>query len=245
MSTPTAAMVVIGNENLSGRTPDANVNHLARRLSDMGIQLTEVRMVRDVESEIVIAVNALRQANTYVFTTGGIGPTHDDITAKSVARAFGVELYKNKDVVENLTRVIGPEKVTEATFKMALFPLGAELIDNPVSAAPGFRMENVYVMAGIPKIMQAMLDAVLPSLKRGEEIYSKSVDIYAGESRISEGFETIQNRYPRIELGSYPFRHGDKHGTSLVVRGTDKGQVEEAFSDIHHLIDEIGAVIRE
>ena len=240
---PTAAVLLIGNELLSGRTADANMNHIARRMTDIGVALRECRVVRDEEMEIIEALNALRNRYTYVFTTGGIGPTHDDITVQTVAKAFNVAVQRHQPTVEKMKEYYG-DRATDATFKMADFPEGSTLIENPESVAPGFRLGNVFCMAGIPRIMQVMLEAAIPQLQRGDTIHSKALDVMAPESKISAPLEEIQSRYPALDIGSYPFRVDNQHGTSLVVRGTDASQVERAYQAIAGMVDELGAAVR-
>lgn len=209
----TAALVVIGNEVLSGRTRDANVQAFARTLGARGVRLKEVRMVADDRAAIIEAVNTLRRANDYVFTTGGIGPTHDDITTDSVAEAFGCAVEVNDEAVRRLRHHYGTDTINDARLRMARIPKGAELIDNPVSHAPGFRIENVFVMAGVPRIAQAMLDTVKDGLRGGAPVHSRSVTAYIKEGDIAEPLGAIQERYAAVEIGSYPFVRGDRLGT--------------------------------
>ncbi|MGH6914997.1 MAG: competence/damage-inducible protein A, partial [Geminicoccales bacterium] len=173
----TACLIIIGNEILSGRTVDANLPYVATALGSIGIRLAEARVVPDIEAEIADAVNACRGKHTYVFTTGGIGPTHDDITAASIAKAFGLPFGRNAEAERRLLAYYPPERVNPARMKMADAPEGAELIDNPVSVAPGFRVENVYVLPGVPKIMQAMLDSLLPKLEGGARVLSRAITV--------------------------------------------------------------------
>lgn len=240
-TSPTAAIILIGNELLSGRTADANMNFLARRLNDIGIKLQEVRVIRDDVETIVKTVNTVRKNYDYIFTTGGIGPTHDDMTTTAIAQAFGVELDRSERIVHAFQQALPPEKLTEATYKMADYPVGAEIIPTPVTPAPGFRLGNVFVMAGIPTICQAMFEAALPLLEQGEQVYSKSVDVLMGESLVSKDLAEVQDHYPELEIGSYPFRAGDRYGTSLVVRGTNQSQVNEALAAVEQFLDSLGA----
>ena len=198
MTTPTAALLVVGNEILSGRTRDANIQFIGERLAALGVPLKEVRIVADETDEIVEAVNALRARHTYLFTTGGIGPTHDDITAAAVARAFGVALEHNPDAVTRLERHYPPGHLNAARLKMAEAPVGAELIDNPVSAAPGFVMANVFVMAGVPKIMQAMFEAAAHRLVGGEPVLSRTLVGGLGEGVMAGGLREIQVCHPTV-----------------------------------------------
>jgi len=236
---PTAALVIIGNEILSGRTQDTNTKFLAERLGGLGIPLREIRVVPDIESAIVEAVNALRARNTYVFTTGGIGPTHDDITSASIAAAFGVPLSRHPEAVRILEAHYGDD-LTEARLKMAETPEGATLIENPVSAAPGFRIGNVFVLAGVPKIMQAMVESLAPDLVGGPPILSRSVSAAAREGEIAEPLAAIQDRWPTVDIGSYPWARGGLIGTTLVVRGTDTTVLDAVAADLCAMIDSVG-----
>ena len=230
----TAALCVIGDELLSGRTKDKNIGYIADHLTAIGIQLKEVRIVPDEEDEIVAAINALRARYTYLFTTGGIGPTHDDITADAVAKAFGVGI----DVDE---RALAPMKayferrgveLTPARLRMARIPFGAELVENSVSIAPGFMLGNVIVMAGIPAIMQVMLDAATKYLKTGKKMLSSALDLHRPEGEIAGVFGDLQKRYPDVPMGSYPFMRDGKPGTQLVLRSTDAARLAQAESEL-------------
>ena len=230
----TAALLVIGDEILSGRTKDKNIGHIADHLTAIGIQLKEVRIVPDVEDEIVDAVNTLRAKYTYLFTTGGIGPTHDDITADAVAKAFGVGI----DVDE---RALTPMKayyagrgieLTPARMRMARLPFGSELVENSVSIAPGFKLDNVIVMAGVPNIMHVMLDAATKFLKTGKKMLSVGIDLHRPEGEIAAMFEAHQKRYPEVPMGSYPFMRDGKPGTQLVLRSTDATLLAQAESEL-------------
>lgn len=231
-SAVTAAVLIIGNEILSGRTQDCNLVYIARKLSTIGIHLAEVRVVPDIEQEIAAAVNALRARYTYVFTTGGIGPTHDDITTDSVAKAFGVEVGEHPEARARLVAYYTKTPLTQARLRMARIPHGAELIDNSFSAAPGFRIENVYVMAGVPDVMRAMFDSILPTLAHGPSYVSKSVSGFVPESLIAEGLALIAARYPALIIGSYPWERGGRWGTALVARGVDMQVIELAAEEI-------------
>ncbi|MEX0923260.1 MAG: molybdopterin-binding protein [Rhodovibrionaceae bacterium] len=224
----TAAVLIVGNEILSGRTQDANLGYLGKRLNDCGIRLVEARVVRDVEAEVVAAVNALRARNDYLFTTGGIGPTHDDITAACIAKAFGRALIVHPEARRILLDFYGPEKLTEARLRMARTPEGASLIENAVSRAPGFRVENVFVMAGIPRVMQAMFEAVAGSLEGGRPMVSATLVARAPESTLAGPLTALQERFPGVEMGSYPFRDETGFGAELVLRGLDPQEVETA-----------------
>ena len=240
--TVTAAAVVIGNEILSGRTKDVNVAYLARQLTALGIVLAEVRMVRDEERAIIAAVNALRAQHDYVFTTGGIGPTHDDITCEAVARAFGLPYRINpeaKRILVDFYRDTGRE-LNEARMRMAHTPEGAALIDNPVSRAPGFRVENVHVLAGIPAVMRAMFESVAPTLKGGRTVKSREVAVLLGEGDVAARLEGLQERYPALEIGSYPFVRDGSFGTTLVLRGTDEAEIDSAAGELRTILRELG-----
>jgi molybdenum cofactor synthesis domain-containing protein len=230
----TAALLVIGDEILSGRTKDKNIGHIADHLTAIGIQMKEVRVVPDEEPEIVDAVNTLRKRYSYLFTTGGIGPTHDDITADAIAKAFGVGI----DVDE---RALAPMKayferrgveLTPARMRMARIPFGAELVENSVSIAPGFMLGNVIVMAGIPAIMHVMLDAATKFLKTGKKMLSSALDLHRPEGEIAEMFGALQQRYPDVPMGSYPFQRDGRPGTQLVLRSTDAARLAEAENEL-------------
>lgn len=229
----TAAIVVIGNEILSGRTQDTNTSWIAGKLSDKGIKLTEVRVVADVESAIIQAVNELRQRNTYLFTTGGIGPTHDDITTASIAKAIGVDFPVNAEARQILLNYYGSEdKLTDVRLSMARIPVGASLIENPVSGAPGYKIENVFVMAGVPHIMRSMLDGILPNLDGGHPYLSNSVTCNLLESEIAVDLKAIQDKYSMVDVGSYPhFRLGDL-SLSLILRSTDNDILHAVTEDV-------------
>ena len=233
--TVTAAVLVIGDEILSGRTKDQNIGWIADHLTAIGIQLKEVRVVPDEEAEIVGAVNALRARYTYLFTTGGIGPTHDDITADCVAKAFGARI----DVDPRALALMKPyyEKrgieLTPARLRMARLPEGSELVENQVSIAPGFKIGNVIVMAGVPKIMQVMLDAVTPMLKTGRKMLSDQIELFRPEGEIADLFGTHQKEFPDVAMGSYPFqRDGRIFGTNLVLRSTDATRLAAALAGL-------------
>ncbi len=240
----TAAMLIIGDEILSGRTKDQNIGHLATMMTASGIDLMEVRVVADDEEAIAEAVNALRAKYTYVFTTGGIGPTHDDITAQSVARAFDVPCDYDDKAYKLLERYFAKRGIefTEARKRMARMPRGAGHIDNPVSLAPGFRIENVHVMAGVPSIFQAMLDNVMPTLETGTKLLSETVHCPTGEGAIGDRLSTIQNAHPQTIIGSYPKYRDGKFWTELVVRARDQDDLDAARLDVEALVAAIGDV---
>lgn len=226
---PTAAVLVIGNEILSGRTQDTNSNTIARFLAPFGIGLKEIRVVGDMEGEIVAALNALRARYSYVFTTGGIGPTHDDITADAVAKAFGVGIGFHPEAMALLKArfIANPSDFNEMRQRMARIPDGASLIRNTVSAAPGFQIDNVFVLAGVPSIMRAMLDEVAPRLARGRPVVSITIAAEVAEGAIAGPLAAIQARYPDVAIGSYPVYRPDGFGVQLVARGFDSARVEE------------------
>jgi molybdenum cofactor synthesis domain-containing protein len=241
----TACLIIIGNEILSGRTVDANLPYIAQALGNRGIRLAEARVVPDIEAEIVDAVNACRRKCTYVFTTGGIGPTHDDITAQSVAQAFGLPFGRNQEAERRLLAYYPPERVNPARMKMADMPEGAELIDNPVSIAPGFRVENVYVLPGVPKIMQAMFDGLVARLEGGRKVLSRAITVFAPEGDVAAGLSEIQGRFPELEIGSYPFFRVEGPGTTVVLRGADPARIDAAADALLALATRLGARTHE
>ena len=238
----TAAVLVIGDEILSGRTKDKNIGWIADHCTAIGIQLREVRIVQDVEEDVVAAVNALRARYSYVFTTGGIGPTHDDITADCIAKAFGVGIDVDQRALDLLLpyyKASGRE-ITPGRLRMARIPFGAELIENKVSVAPGFMLGNVITMDGVPNIMQAMLDAVTPILKTGKKMLSKAIDLNHPEGAISEIFRAHQALFPDVPMGSYPSQRDGKPVTQLVLRCTDNLRLEEAAAGLAEKLRERG-----
>jgi molybdenum cofactor synthesis domain-containing protein len=235
----TAAFLVIGDEILSGRTKDKNIGFLADYLTALGIDLSEVRIVPDIQSEIVFAVNELRAKYAYVFTSGGIGPTHDDITAESIAAAFDVPLNLDPRAVAIMEKHYPPGQFTAARQRMARIPDGADLIENKVSKAPGFRIGNVHVMAGVPAIMQAMMDAVAPTLKTGKKMLSETVAANMPESRIAERLATIQDAHPQTLIGSYPRATDGKFTTQIVIRSRDETILAAAVADVAQAVDEL------
>ncbi|MGI9383668.1 MAG: competence/damage-inducible protein A [Methyloligellaceae bacterium] len=237
-SVVTAALIVIGDEILSGRTKDANIAYIAAYLTEIGIRLKEVRVVADEEPEIVAAVNALRAACTYVFTTGGIGPTHDDITADSVAKAFGVPIDIDERAVALMRQRFEPSRLTEARLRMARIPEGAELVHNPVSMAPGFMLENVVVMAGVPRIMQVMLDSVTPRLRKGRKMLSRTVRVDQPEGDVAPGLRRVQDVFPDVQMGSYPFFEEGRLGTRLVLRSIEVDRLEDALKAALQMLEE-------
>jgi molybdenum cofactor synthesis domain-containing protein len=243
VETVTAAVLVIGDEILSGRTKDKNIGYIADHLTAIGIQLAEVRIVPDIEDEIITAVNVLRGRYTYVFTTGGIGPTHDDITADCIAKAFGAKI----DVDPRALALMQPyyEKrgleLTPARLRMARLPAGSELVANSVSIAPGFMMGNVVVMAGVPNIMQVMLDAVTPRLKTGRKMLSETIELFRPEGEIADMFGAHQKEFPDVSMGSYPFVKDQKtFGTNLVLRSTDADKLAAATTGLRAKLQAAG-----
>jgi molybdenum cofactor synthesis domain-containing protein len=237
----TAAVLVIGDEILSGRTQDTNTAYIARFLAALGIDVREVRVVPDAQREIVAALNALRARYTYVFTTGGIGPTHDDITADAVAAAFGVGIDYHPEALEMLAARYKPGEFNEMRKRMARVPDRATLVRNSVSTAPGFQMENVFVMAGVPMIMRAMLEDIAPRLKRGVPVTIATVQARLPEGRIAAGLAQIQAEHASLAIGSYPFYREDGSGVQLVVRGRDADAVEWAARAIEALVRNEGS----
>lgn len=234
----TAAMLVIGDEILSGRTKDRNIGHLADMMTALGIDLKEVRVVSDDRDDIADAVNALRKRYDYLFTTGGIGPTHDDITADSIAYALGVPCEYDEKALALLAASYAKRDLefTEARKRMARMPRGSEHIDNPVSVAPGFHIENIYVMAGVPAIFQAMLDNVVPTLRSGQKMLSRMIHCPFGEGVIGGPLGDIQKANPETIIGSYPKYQDGKFWTELVVRGRDQAKIDVASGEIEAML---------
>ncbi len=237
----TAAMLVSGDEILSGRTKDKNIGFIADYLNNLGIDLIEVRIVSDETDHIVEAVNALRQRYTYVFTTGGIGPTHDDITADAISKAFGLPCEYHPDAMALLTKHYKKREMeyTEARMRMARTPRGATLIDNKISIAPGFRIENVHVMAGVPVIMQAMMDALAPTLETGTKMLSETVDCPFGEGTIGGPLGEIQKNHPNTMIGSYPQFKDGSYSTQIVVRSKDIESIAAAKMDVERMLEDL------
>ena len=238
----TAAILVIGDEILSGRTQDKNIHHIAKWLADYAIDLCEVRVVRDDEAQIITAIQSLKQSYRYVFTTGGIGPTHDDITADCVAKAVGKELYLHPEAYNRLLAHYGEADFTTARQRMARVPKGAKLIDNPVSIAPGFEIDGIFVMAGVPKIMQAMLEGLHGRLQAGAKIYSDYITLYYPESAIADALAALQDRHDGLSVGSYPFFKFEEQrgGVQVVMRARQKDSVVAAYADISAVADSLG-----
>ncbi|MEL7202771.1 MAG: molybdopterin-binding protein [Pseudomonadota bacterium] len=239
MTNPSAAMLVIGDEILSGRTRDANMHHLAGRLTEMGIDLKEARVVSDDADAIVAAVLALSAAYTHVFTSGGIGPTHDDITADCMAKAFECHIAVREDARAILQAHYDRQgmELNKARLRMARIPDGATLIENPISAAPGFTIENVHVMAGVPSIFKAMLETVLPQLTGGAPLISETLRITRGEGDIADPLGRLAKQHPDLSFGSYPFQKDGVYGANVVIRGTSAETVAKAKSKLAMLFD--------
>ena len=235
-----AAILVIGDEILSGRTQDTNSGHIARVLGSLGIALSEIRVVGDVEGRIVEALNALRAAHDLVFTTGGIGPTHDDITADAVAKTFGVSIDYHPEAYRLLEARYPPGEFNEARKRMARIPEGAALIPNAVSVAPGFHIGNVYVMAGVPMVMRAMLEQVVPQLPRGAPNIAITIEAKVMEGAVAARLAAIQKQEPDVAIGSYPFYRDTGTGVQLVARGRDRHAVERAAAAIEAHLRELG-----
>ena len=236
-----AAVIVIGDEILSGRTKDTNSNTIALFLAPFGIQLKEIRVIGDDEKTIIETVNYLKKTYNYVFTTGGIGPTHDDITADCVAKAFGVGIDIRDDAIEMMLNRYKSEDLTAARLRMARIPDGASLIKNPVSFAPGFQIENVFVMAGVPNIMRAMLEDIVHRLEAGKIIISKTIKTEnLKEGDIAFSYGEIAKKYTELSLGSYPWFNGQGYGAQLVVRGFDEQAINSAIDDVFQMLKDLG-----
>ncbi|MSO54545.1 MAG: competence/damage-inducible protein A [Rhodospirillales bacterium] len=236
----TACVLLIGNELLSGRTQDINLAFLAKRLNAQGIQVKEVRIIADEEAAIVAAVNECRATYDYVFTTGGIGPTHDDITSPSVAKAFGVELIRHPEALRLITGYYKPGDLNDARLRMTEVPKGATLISNPVSLAPGFQMDNVFVMAGVPRIMHAMFDGIKDRLAGGRPVVSRAIAAFLPEGLIAKGLGDLQARFDDVEIGSYPFARHGRFGATLVLRSPDAARVDQAADALKDFLRSLG-----
>ena len=241
MANPTACILIIGNEVLSGRTQDVNVKFLATRLGELGIPVREVRIIPDVAETIIGTVNEVRARFDHVFTTGGIGPTHDDITSECVAAAFGEPWEPHPEAWARMDRHYAPGEFNAARQRMATMPRGASLIENAISIAPGFTIGNVHVMAGVPRIMQAMFDSLAPTLAGGAPVLSRAVHTArVPEGRIAEGLAAIQARHPDLDLGSYPYYRKDASGVAIVAKGTDAAAAEAAIAEVTALMRALG-----
>jgi molybdenum cofactor synthesis domain-containing protein len=236
----TACVLIIGNEILSGRTQDVNLAYLAKALNRAGVQVAEARVIRDAERAIVDALKSCCTAYDYVFTTGGIGPTHDDITSAAVAAAFGVPLIRHPRAVELLTNHYAAAQLNPARLKMADVPEGAELIDNPVSSAPGFRIGNVFVLPGVPRILQAMVDGLVAGLRGGAPVVSRTISAFTTESGIAEPLAAVQAQHPMVEIGSYPFVRSGRFGASLVLRSPDRVALDAAGEAVVRMLQSAG-----
>jgi molybdenum cofactor synthesis domain-containing protein len=236
----TACVLIIGNEILSGRTQDANLAYIAAGLNEVGVTLREARVIPDIEAVIVATVNELRAKFDYVFTTGGIGPTHDDITSESVAKAFGLAWTLHPEAHKIFLAQYKPGELNEARLRMAHTPAGATLIRNPVSRAPGFRIGNVFVMAGIPSVMQGMFDSIKHDLKGGRPMLSRTVTCHLPEGVIAKGLGEIQARYADLDIGSYPFYRRGEFGTSLVLRGREAERLAAGTEEVAALVRGLG-----
>jgi len=240
----TAAILVIGDEILSGRTKDKNIGYIADYLTNIGIDLREVRIVPDVMEEIVEALNALRARYFYVFTTGGIGPTHDDITADAVAQAFGVELYEDERIIAAMLKRIKPEDLNEARRRMARVPRGGDLVPNPVNKIPGFRIGNVITMAGVPMIMQAMLDSVAPTLETGVKLTMHAIDAGLPEGQYATPLADIAKAHETLSIGSYPSYVDGAFRNQIIVRGREPQEVATAAEEIEAMLANLRAGLK-
>ena len=227
-----AAIVIIGNEILSGRTQEVNVVTISSWLNELGVKLEEVRVISDTENSIIKTVNELRKKFNYVFTTGGIGPTHDDITSKSIAKAFNLSYGYHKEAYNILEKYYGKSKFNAGRKKMAKMPIKASLILNPSSGAPGFIVDNVYCLPGVPSILKSMLGGLNNKIKGGKKILSKTMSVQTVESEIAKSLEGVQLKYKNVEIGSYPFFRLGKIGVSIVVRSTDKKKIDDCCKEI-------------
>jgi molybdenum cofactor synthesis domain-containing protein len=237
----TAAVLIIGDEILSGRTQDTNLNFIARYLGTYGVDLAEARVVPDIKEEIIAALNALRSRYDYVITTGGIGPTHDDITADSIAEAFGVPLFEHPEILA-MMQARWQGELTPARRRMARVPEGGRLVKNAVQGPPGFQIGNVFVLAGVPMVMRGMMDDVLPKMRTGAVVIARTVRVEgAGEGVIAEPLGNLAKAHPELSLGSYPFFGPEGYGANLVVRGRDGAEVERTIDELLAALRDIGA----
>ena len=238
---PSACILIVGNEILSGRTADVNLGYLAQRLTALGIDVAEARVIADDPDAIADAVNECREAHDYVFTTGGIGPTHDDITTDAVARAFGVANVLNPEALALLKSAYRDERaLNEARLRMAHAPQGARLIDNPVSKAPGFQIGNVFVMAGVPRVMQAMFEGIVDRLVGGPPLLSRTLRVHLAEGDMAGPLKRLQGRYDDVEMGSYPFYRARRFGCSIVLRARDRARLDAAAEELAAIMRELG-----
>ena len=227
-----AAIIVIGNEILSGRTQDVNVVTISKWLNNLGVKLEEVRVIPDIENSIIKAVNEVRKKFNYIFTTGGIGPTHDDITSKSIAKAFSLSYGYNKEAYTILEKYYGKSKFNAGRKKMAKMPIKASLILNPSSGAPGFIVDNVYCLPGVPSILKSMLGGLNNKIKGGKKILSKTISVQTVESGIAKPLEDVQHKFKKVEIGSYPFFRLGKIGVSIVIRSNYKKKIDDCYKEI-------------
>ena len=233
-----AAIIIIGNEILSGRTQDTNTCSIALWLNSLGVKVQEVRVIPDVEEVIVKTINEVRKKNTYVFTTGGIGPTHDDITAASISKAFNLNYEVNKEAFKILESYYKPGEFNEGRQKMAWTPTNAKLILNPTSGAPGFIVENIFCLPGIPSILKSMLGGLKNEISGGKPIISHTINLRTVESEIAKSLTSVQNSNKDVEIGSYPFFHAGKLGVSIVIRSEDQSKIDYCNSQILKFVDE-------
>jgi len=227
-----AAIVVIGNEILSGRTQDVNVAAISKWLNELGVKLEEVRVIPDLENSIIKTVNEVRKKFKYIFTTGGIGPTHDDITSKSIAKAFNLSYGYHKKAYAILEKYYGKDKFNIGRKKMAMMPIKASLIINPSSGAPGFIVDNVYCLPGVPSILNSMLGGLNNKIKGGKKILNKTISAQTVESEIAKSLEKVQLKFKKVEIGSYPFFRLGKIGVSMVIRSIEKKKIDDCHKEI-------------
>ena len=233
-----AAILIIGNEILSGRTQDTNTSTLATWLNSIGVIVSEVRVIPDIEKTIIDALNILRKDNNYVFTTGGIGPTHDDITAQSVSKAFGLKYEIHKEAFKILEAYYKPGEFNEGRQKMVKMPENAELILNPTSGAPGFSVENVYCLPGVPSILKSMLGSLKNKIVGGEPVLSHTISLKTVESEIANSLTKVQDQNSDVEIGSYPFFHAGKLGVSIVLRSENQSRIDNCISQVLEFVRE-------
>ena len=234
-----AAIIIIGNEILSGRTQDANVAYLSKWLNELGVKVEEVRVIPDLEDSIVGTIKEVRKKFKYIFTTGGIGPTHDDITSRSMAKAFNLSYEYHKEAYEILEKYYNPGEFNEGRKKMAKMPDKASLIFNPSSAAPGFIVENVYCLPGVPSILKSMLGGLNNKIMGGKKILSKTMNLRTVESEIAKSLEKVQDKFKDIEIGSYPFFKQGKVGVSIVMRSTEENLISDCYKDIQNFVERL------
>ena len=227
-----AAIIIIGNEILSGRTQDVNVVAISTWLNELGVKLEEVRVIPDIANSITQTIKEVRKKFNYVFTTGGIGPTHDDITSQSIAKAFNIKYGYHKEAYKILEKYYGKDKFSSGRKKMAKIPIKASLILNPSSGAPGFIVENVYCLPGVPSILKSMLGGLNNKIKGGKKVLSKTIRAQTVESEIAESLEKVQVKFKKVEIGSYPFFRLGKIGVSLVIRSSEKKQIDDCYKQI-------------